>query len=84
MLAMGAIMAIIQQPPFGPFSFKDLSWWIELQQTPQRSRETSIMQKKVYVVHVPWVRVLDFLDGEEIEGMWNVNSFEKIIRRMNS
>jgi len=30
MLAIGAIMAIIQQPPFGPFSFKDLSWWIEL------------------------------------------------------
>jgi hypothetical protein len=34
MLAMGAIMAIVQQPPFGPFSFKDLPWWIELLQTP--------------------------------------------------
>ncbi len=41
------------------------------------------MRKKIYVVHVPWVKVLDFLDGQEIEGMWNVNSSEKIIEIMN-
>jgi hypothetical protein len=68
MLAMGAIMAIIQQPPFGPFSFKDLSWRIELRQTLQHNKETSTMRKMVYVAHVPWVKVLDFLDGEENRG----------------
>ncbi len=65
MLAMGAIMAIVQEPPFGPFSFKDLFWWIELQQTPEHNSETNTMHKRVYVVHVPWVKVLNFMVGEE-------------------
>ncbi len=65
MLAMGAIMATIQQPLSSPFSFRDLSWWIELRQTPQHNSKTSIMRKKVYVAHVPWVKVLDFLAREE-------------------
>jgi len=29
-VAMEAIMAFVQQPPPGPFSFKDISWWVEL------------------------------------------------------
>jgi hypothetical protein len=34
-VAMEAIMASIQQPPLGFFNFKDISWWVELWQTPQ-------------------------------------------------
>ncbi len=37
MLAMGAIIATVQQPPSSPFSFKDISWWIKLQHTPQHN-----------------------------------------------
>ncbi len=29
-LAMEAFTGSVQQPPSGPFSFRDLSWWVEL------------------------------------------------------
>jgi hypothetical protein len=29
-LAMEAFTSFGQQPPSGPFSFEDLSWWVEL------------------------------------------------------
>jgi hypothetical protein len=34
-VAMEAIMAFVQQPPPNSFSFKDISWRVELRQTPQ-------------------------------------------------
>jgi hypothetical protein len=65
MLAMGAIMALLQQPPSSPFSFRDISWWIELQHTPQHNSKTRTMRKRVYVAHVPWVKVPHFPTKEE-------------------
>jgi hypothetical protein len=29
-LAMETFTCFVQQPPSSPFSFKDLSWWVEL------------------------------------------------------
>jgi hypothetical protein len=42
-----------------------------------------MLWKKVYVAHVPWVKVVDFVASKEIEEMCNVSSLGKVIERMN-
>jgi len=65
---MEAFMGFIQQPPSGPFSFRDLSWWVELRQTCKHDIGIDTMRKRVYVAHVSWVRVPNFLVGEKNRG----------------
>jgi hypothetical protein len=67
-LAMEALMGSIQQPPPSSFSFRDLSWWVELRQTCKHDIGIDTMRKRVYVAHVSWVRVPNFLVGEKNRG----------------
>ncbi len=67
-VAMEAIMAFVWQPPPSFFSFRDISWWVELQQTPQHHIEKLMVWKRVYVAQVPWVKVANFVAGEENRG----------------
>jgi hypothetical protein len=80
---METFTCFIQQPPLGPFNFRDLSWWVELWRTPKHDIEIDTIWKRVYVAHIPWVRVFNFLTGEE--NMGNVQC--RLIRKdhqMNS
>ncbi len=61
-------MAFVQQPPPGPFNFKDISWRVELWQTPQHHTNKLMVWKRVYVAHVPWVKVAYFVVSEENRG----------------
>jgi hypothetical protein len=76
-LPMEAIMGFVEQPPSGPFTFKDLCWWVELQKTYKHDIETDTIRKRLYVVHVPWVRVPNFMPEEKHKGDVHVGSSRK-------
>jgi hypothetical protein len=82
-LPMEVIMGSIQQPPPHPFTFRDLCWQVELQRTPKHDIETYTIWKRLYMVHVPWVKVPNFLVGEENRGDVQCR-FIKKDHRMNS
>ncbi len=46
----------------------DISWQVELWQTPQHHTKKLMLWKKIYVTHVPWVKVINFVVGEENRG----------------
>jgi hypothetical protein len=67
-VAMEAIMDSIRQPSPSSFSFRDISWWVELRQTPQHHTKKLMVWKRLYVAHVPWVKVANFVASEENKG----------------
>jgi hypothetical protein len=45
-----------------------LFWWVELQRTPKNDTKIDTIWKNVYVAHVLWERVPNFLAGEKNKG----------------
>ncbi len=62
------MMGCVQQPPQGPFNYKDICWWNKYRVTPQHGVDGTCIQKKVYVAYIPWDKVHDFLAREETRG----------------
>ena len=57
------LRGLVQTPEQGTFMHKDLTWAIQIRAKGRRDGPRT--QDNVSVAYIPWVRVLDFVKGEE-------------------